>query len=96
MNPLDANWQIVPTKNFWKNLAMIFSRIGEVDLNYVVPPTFLLKGRGAAGAGEGEPERVRFKAYLDTASSTTENCYGLEMPDHKGEAGRAWRLWDTF
>ena len=96
LNHLDGNRQLVSKKNLWKNLARHCSRTGEGDLNDFVPPTFLLKGRGASGAGEGEPERVRFKAYLDTASSTTENCYGLEMPDHKGEAGRAWRLWDTF
>ncbi|GMH83613.1 hypothetical protein TrST_g7152 [Triparma strigata] len=83
LNHLDGNRQLVSKKNLWKNLARHCSKTGEGDLNDFVPPTFLLKGRGASGAGEGDPERVRFKAYLDTASSTTENCYGLEMPDHK-------------
>ncbi|GMH72943.1 hypothetical protein TL16_g06050 [Triparma laevis f. inornata] len=81
LNHLDGNRQLVSKKNLWKNLARHCAKTGEGDLNQLVPPTFLLKGRGASGAGEGDAERVRFKKYLDTASPTMENCYGLEMPD---------------
>jgi len=75
LNHLDGQRELVSKKGLFRNLLRYcVAEEGEGDLNDIVPPTFLVKGKGGGGDG--------FEKYVKEARAGEGNCFGLERPDY--------------
>ncbi len=87
LNHLDGNSSIVSKKGLYKNLLLYCQNSadapnGSVSINDLVPPTFLVKSTSS-------PDFIRFCQYLESATSTEDNCFGLTFPSQPSKANQA-------
>ena len=73
---------IVSKKGLYKNLIK-YCVSNSIDVNGIVPTSFVMGGKGDAK----DKGRARFEEYLRIASVTSENCFGLTLPEHGAEEG---------